>query len=302
MKPRSEAKRNGLRGAFHNPPKSRSLASVIDELDEWEKTVEQFELLECVLSESDMRTILLKKLPTTVPSSMVSSFRRFSTYIEMKAELESEIVLLKDYGPGVVHRTGHAQLAAEQALLEDEDQQDGTTAGEDEEGILELDLSGLPAEQAEPILLAARQAGLRVRAPFRRPSSGNKFQPRPKAKIHPRVPTPPRSGERETKRGNCGGLHATRECPNPLLEEGQRKCFNCGETGHRANNCKKPDRRNQQHGGKALLVGPHREHLLGVLGLDSSSPVPIPIGDIPRREPGSQSGAKRRQKLFGMRS
>ena len=107
---RSEAKRNALHGAVHNPPKSRSLACVIDDLDEWEKTVEQFELCDGVLSESHRRTILRKKLPTIVPSSMVSSLRRFSTYIEMKAELESESVFLKDYGPGDVHRTGHAHL------------------------------------------------------------------------------------------------------------------------------------------------------------------------------------------------
>ena len=38
LKPRSEAKRNALHGAVHNPPKSRSLAFVIDDLVEWEKT------------------------------------------------------------------------------------------------------------------------------------------------------------------------------------------------------------------------------------------------------------------------
>ena len=50
---------------------------MIDDLDEWEKTVEQFELCEGVLSESDRRTVLRKKLPTTVPSLMGLNFRRF---------------------------------------------------------------------------------------------------------------------------------------------------------------------------------------------------------------------------------
>ena len=84
---------------MHNPPKSRSLATVIDDLGEWEKTVEQFELCDGVLSEADQRTILWKKLPTTVHSSLVSNLRKVLTYIEMKAELESEMVFLKDYGP-----------------------------------------------------------------------------------------------------------------------------------------------------------------------------------------------------------
>ena len=100
------------------------------------------------------------------------------------------------YGPGDVHKTGHAHVATEQPTPEDEDQQNDSTPDDDEEGIFEIDLSGLPAEQAEPILLAARQAGLRVRAPFKRPSGGNRFQPRPKSKFQPRVPTPPRTGER----------------------------------------------------------------------------------------------------------
>ena len=34
LKPRSEAKRNALHGAVHNPPKSRSLAVMIDDLDD----------------------------------------------------------------------------------------------------------------------------------------------------------------------------------------------------------------------------------------------------------------------------
>ena len=85
-----------------------------------------------------------------------------------------------------------------------------------------------------------------------------------------------------------------------LLEEGQRKCFNCGETGHRATYCKKPDRRKQQHGGKAMRRA-SREYFLGVVALDSSSPVPIPIGDIRGVSPDLKRGAKLRQKLIGRR-
>ena len=87
-------------------------------IDEWEKTVEQFKLCDGVLSEEDRRTILLKKLPTAVNSSLVSNLRKVPIYIEMKAELESEIVFLKDYGPGDVHKAGHAHLAAEQSPSE----------------------------------------------------------------------------------------------------------------------------------------------------------------------------------------
>ena len=68
-------------------------------------------------SEADRRTILLKKLPTTVHSPLVSNLRKVPTYIEMKAELESEIVFLQDYGPGGVHRAGHISRPRSQSLL-----------------------------------------------------------------------------------------------------------------------------------------------------------------------------------------
>ena len=53
LKSRSEAKRNALHSLVHNPPKSCSLAVMIDDLDEWEKTVKQFALCDGVLTEAD---------------------------------------------------------------------------------------------------------------------------------------------------------------------------------------------------------------------------------------------------------
>ena len=44
LKPRSEANRNALHTALHVPSMSRSLATIINDLDEWEKVVEEFEL------------------------------------------------------------------------------------------------------------------------------------------------------------------------------------------------------------------------------------------------------------------
>ena len=164
LKPRSEAKRNALHGAVHNPPKSRSLAVMIDDLDDWEKTVEQYELCDGVLTEADRRTILLRKLPATISSSLLSNLRKIPRYADMRAEIESEITFTREYGFGSAG--GHAHVAEAQTPQEDEE-----GYGDDDqcpEGVLEIDLSGMSAEQSEPILLAARQAGLRVRPLFRR--------------------------------------------------------------------------------------------------------------------------------------
>ena len=140
LKPRSEAKRNALHTAVHAPPKSRSLTSIINDLDDWEKVVEEFELCGGVITESDRRAVLLKKLPPGVYSSLVSSLRRCKSYREMKSGLRDEITFMKDWG--LDSKSGSAHLASEQvpaqealAAAEAED--------EDEEGVITLDLSGV---------------------------------------------------------------------------------------------------------------------------------------------------------------
>ena len=73
---------------MHATPKSRSLAKVINELDDWEKVVQKFELCGGVITDSGRRTVLLKRLPSTVHSSLVSSLRRCPTFGDMKEQLD----------------------------------------------------------------------------------------------------------------------------------------------------------------------------------------------------------------------
>ena len=121
--------------------------------------MEQFERCDGVVSDNDRRTVLLEKLPTTVHSSLVSSLRKCATYVDMKAKWEAEIVFLSDCGLDM-GKSGHAHFAAEQPAQDDE-----KLEGEDDQrpkGVLEFDLAGPPTKQAEHILVAARQAGVRV--------------------------------------------------------------------------------------------------------------------------------------------
>ena len=87
-----------LHTAVHAPPRSRATTTVINDLDDWEMVVEEFELCGGVISESDRRAVLLKKLPPGVSSSLVSNLRRCNTYREMKAELKEDITFMKDWG------------------------------------------------------------------------------------------------------------------------------------------------------------------------------------------------------------
>ena len=145
LKPRSEARRNALHTAVHAPPRSRTTTTVINDLDDWEKVVEDFELCGGVISESDRRAVLLKKLPPGVSSSLVSNLRRCGTYREMKAELKEDITFMKDWG--LEQKSGSAHLASEQVPAETapaaEDDEE-----EDEEGVITLDLTGVSDEQS----------------------------------------------------------------------------------------------------------------------------------------------------------
>ena len=87
LRPRSEAKRNVLHTLVHASARSTSLDTAISDLDDWEKVVEKFENCGGVASDRDKRTVLLKKLPQTTPSALVSSLRTIGAYEAMKMEL-----------------------------------------------------------------------------------------------------------------------------------------------------------------------------------------------------------------------
>ena len=72
---------------MHAPPESRSLATVINIVDDWDKVVEEFGLCDGVMTDNDRRTLPLKKLRSTVRSSLVSSLRKCESYEAMKKEL-----------------------------------------------------------------------------------------------------------------------------------------------------------------------------------------------------------------------
>ena len=60
------------------------MATIITDLDDWERVVEEFELCGGVITESDRRAVLLKKLLPGVYSSLVSRLRKCQTYRDMK--------------------------------------------------------------------------------------------------------------------------------------------------------------------------------------------------------------------------
>ena len=91
LRPRSEAKRNALHTSVHAPPKSKDLSEVIADVNEWEKTVRRFELCGGVISDSDKRTVLLKRLPVGTSSNLVSALRLQEDYESMKNELDDQI-------------------------------------------------------------------------------------------------------------------------------------------------------------------------------------------------------------------
>ena len=85
------------------------MTSVINDLDDWEKVVEEFELCGGVITERNRRAVLLNQLPPGVFSSLVSSLRKCNTYRNMKSELRDEITFMKDWG--LDGKSGSAHLS-----------------------------------------------------------------------------------------------------------------------------------------------------------------------------------------------
>ena len=120
------------------PPRSKSLPVMTDDLDEWEKVVEQYELCDGVLTEADKRTILLRKLPASISSSLVSNLRKIPRYVNIRAEVEGEITFTKEYGLGSTG--GQAHVAASAELEQQEDDEDYGDDDQSPEGVLVVDL------------------------------------------------------------------------------------------------------------------------------------------------------------------
>ena len=116
--------------------------------------MEELELCDGLITDNGRRTLLLKKLTSTVHSSLVSSLQKCESYDAMKKELDAEITFLKGWGPDV-GKTGIARVTEDQVLAAESEQ-----AEDDEEGVIELDLSDLPEEKAHALVFAARASGL----------------------------------------------------------------------------------------------------------------------------------------------
>ena len=121
----------------------------------------------------------------------------------MKKELNVEVTFLKDYGPDI-NKTGRAHLATEQVPAQNSLAAETEEEDEDEEGVITLDLTGVPGEKAEALVVAARTSGLRVRPPFR-PTSQKPF---PKAKTKPRPSTPPPTRDPKVRQLRRPALYA----------------------------------------------------------------------------------------------
>ena len=203
LRPRSEAKRNALHTAVHALPKSRDLSTIIEDLDDSQKTVERYEICGGTVTDADKRTVLLKKLPPGVSSDLLSALRKCSTYNEMKDELEDQVTFLQDYGGVAPSRAAQGAHVVDAGELE-------ADSGDADMPVLEVDAEELGEESVQHILLAAQKGGYRVKF---RGKPGFQSKPRgPPNSGGGRATTPPRTGAAAPlprRCANCGGLHAT---------------------------------------------------------------------------------------------
>ena len=120
--------------SVHILPRSKNLAAVINDLDDWERIVEQFELCDGVISDNDRRTVDCLQLLGLQPSE-VRYLRRHERGVGRRDHFPEGIWPRHWPGP-------HSHAVEEHAAADVVEQAEN----EDEEGTIELDLSNLSAE------------------------------------------------------------------------------------------------------------------------------------------------------------
>ena len=204
-----------------------------DKIVEWKEVVEEFECCDGHLSEIDRKNIILKMIPADTPSNVVTNLRRATDADDLQDKLEEEIDFLKDFGQLKGGAKPLHVVSAAPATSNDERASEETEQPEDIPGEAVVDCSGLDEATASAIMALSKVQGFRVKS--------LRFKPQPKAKVKPaprpgRPATPPRTGT--TRCGNCGEEgHRSQECKKPFVPADKRPCWNCKKVGHTAKDC-----------------------------------------------------------------
>ena len=242
--PRSAERLETMHDSITAPPKSRRLADLERDLDNWETRLGEYyrcggEVFTDAFKIRTARKMLPQTVPHTVSLELKKVVDRNGAYYEWREILRSNITYLIDTGglPGgnnaanVVASGSHAEQQPgpwgpsqqDEAEGEQDESQDQHSEMPTADDFPEGTFASEEARARYALVVSRFQRRRAVAAPKR------KAGPPPK---QPDGPGPPRD-VRDVKCANCNQTgHTALECSRPKLELNQRKCHKCGKTGH----------------------------------------------------------------------
>ena len=246
-KPRSKARVHLMHRDVHNPPMSRSLQHVMEDIDTWEGQLTEFVAAGgAPLPEMTKVISAMGILPKDTPTYVKMCLKDIEDLESFKDALRQNIQFLNDFtnrgNPGAhVLEDPSGQMPGRGSI------ESPTLLRPEEFTIDDLPVQvveNLGREEADQLVLAVN-AARRGQQPQGRARG---FRPQPK-----RAATPPRDAK-DVKCGNCGlSGHTAQQCTKARIPFEERKCHTCGKTGHQARNC--PDKKKANVAEEAPAVG-----------------------------------------------
>ena len=275
-KPRSKARVHLMHRDVHNPPMSRGLQHVMEDIDAWEGQVTEFVAAGgAPLPEITKVISAMGILPKDTPTYVKMQLKDIEDLESFKDNLRQNIQFMNDF----------TNRGAPGAHLLEDPRSPMPGGGSIESPTLlrpeEFTIDDLPAHVVEDLgREGADQVVLAVNAARRGQAPQGKsrgFRPQPK-----RAATPPRDAK-DVKCGNCGGTgHTAQQCTKPRIPMEERKCHNCGKAGHQARNCPEKRKANVAEEAPAANRVLCMEDDEGFTTVSRRhTPAPLTLGDMP---------------------
>ena len=188
MAPKTIARRVAMHTLVHDPPRSKKLSELMDDVEAWEHNIEDFMALGGQdISNEEKCVIVLKMMPPDTPATLIMALEDHADFETLKAKLDKQITFLAEHrgisgGKVNLINNEQAEEVSEHPKIQEEEEL--------------VDLTHVDPASQDVILAIMRKQGFRGKVRTGPQRQGQE----------PRAATPPRTmTARPQKCGNCGG-------------------------------------------------------------------------------------------------